>query len=135
MIRLKVVIYSIIILLFCFSLEAEWNKVTKGNNGHTFYVNVVEINDDSGHVFFWKLINYSEPDQYGDLSAKIYIKADCKSFRLKWLNISYHKYQMAEDVAKIKKASKNHSNWQEPSPNSTAQTVLDYVCESTGIIL
>ena len=44
------------------------------------------------------MIDYKFKDEYGDLSAKIYIKADCIKMRFKWLKLSYHKDSMGKDM-------------------------------------
>ena len=40
--------------------------------------------------------NYKFQDEYGDLSAKIFIQGDCSKLRFKWLKLSYHKDQWEE---------------------------------------
>ena len=117
------------------ALQAGWYKVTEGSNGQVFYVDLERIEQKRGSVFFWQLIDYRRVDEYGDLSAKIYIKTDCTNLKLKWIKISYHKKAMGTDNTKELKPSNKISEWQYPSPYSTSKAVLDYVCNVTGIIL
>lgn len=129
-----------LILLFtflvCLSTKAkEWTKITKGQNGHIFYVNMGNLDENKGYIYFWQLINYNDQDEYGDMSAKIYVKAECEVFKFKWLKVSYHKMFMAKDYVKPNDPSKLVSGWQFPSIGSTSYAVLDHVCKNKGILL
>ena len=122
--------------LFCFSIQtANWTRVTKGQNGHTFFIDMQNLNENRGYIYFWQLINYVEKDEYGDLSAKIYVQAHCKTFKFKWLKVAYHKMLMGQDQVKPDKPSKLISDWQFPNFGSTAYAVLDHVCNNKGLLL
>ena len=124
------------IYLFCLSAQAkDWTEVTKGQNGHSFFVNMENLNESKGYIYFWQLINYYEQDEYGDMSAKIYVQAECKVFKFKWLKVSYHKMLMGKDYVKPDNPSKLVSGWQFPSIGSTSYAVLDHVCKNKGLLL
>ena len=129
-----------LILLFtflvCLSTKAkEWTKITKGQNGHIFYVNMGNLDENKGYIYFWQLINYNDQDEYGDMSAKIYVKAECEVFKFKWLKVSYHKMLMGKDYVKPDNPSKLVSGWQFPIIGSTSYAVLDHVCKNKGLLL
>ena len=131
---------SILILLFvylcCLSIKAnDWTEITKGKNGHTFFVNMERLKEDKDFIYFWQLINYKEKDEYGDMSAKIYVQGECETFKFKWLKVSYHKMYMGRDYVKPGKPSDLVSGWQFPITNSTSYTVLDHVCKNKGLLL
>ena len=131
---------SILILLFpflfCLSTKAkDWTKITKGQNGHIFFVDMKNLNESKGHIYFWQLINYNEQDEYGDMSAKIYVKAQCEIFKFKWVKVSYHKMLMGKDYVKPDNPSKLVAGWQFPTLGSTSYSVLDYVCKNKGLLL
>tara|TARA_Y100000589_G_C27079063_1_gene598800 strand:+ start:622 stop:1032 length:411 start_codon:yes stop_codon:yes gene_type:complete len=131
---------SILILLsaflVCLSSKAkEWTEITKGQNGHIFFVNMENLNESKGYIYFWQLINYNAQDEYGDMSAKIYVKAECEVFKFKWLKVSYHKMLMGKDYVKPDNPSKLVSGWQFPSIGSTSYAVLDHVCKNKGLLL
>ena len=131
---------SILILLFsflfCLSTKAkDWTEITKGQNGHIFFVDMENLNESKGYIYFWQLINYNEQDEYGDMSAKIYVKAECEVFKFKWLKVSYHKMLMGKDYVKPDNPSKLVSGWQFPSIGSTSYAVLDHVCKNKGLLL
>lgn len=122
--------------LFCFNTTAtDWTKVTIGQNGHTFFIDMNNLIENSGFIYFWQLINYKEKDEYGDLSAKIYIQGDCKTFKFKWLQVSYHKMIMGQDEVRLSQPSKPVSGWQFPVAGSTSYAVLEHVCKNKGLLL
>lgn len=123
-------------LLVCFSTKAkDWTEITKGQNGHIFFVDMENLNESKGYIYFWQLINYNKKDEYGDMSAKIYVKAECEEFKFKWMKVSYHKMLMAKDYVKPANPSKLVSGWQFPSIGSTSYAVLDHVCKNKGVFL
>ena len=130
------ILILIFAFLFCLSTKAkDWTEITKGQNGHIFFVDMESLIESKGYIFFWQLINYNDQDEYGDMSAKIYVKAECKVFKFKWLKVSYHKMFMAKDYVKPNDPSKLVSGWQFPSIGSTSYAVLDHVCKNKGILL
>ena len=123
-------------LSVCFSTKAkDWTEITKGQNGHIFFVDMENLNESRGYIYFWQLINYNEQDEYGDMAAKIYVKAECEGFKFKWLKVSYHKMLMGKDYVKPDNPSTLVSGWQFPSTGSTSYAVLDHVCKNKGLLL
>ena len=107
---------------------AEWKKVSKNVDGTTFYVDFERIRKHDGYVYFWMLIDYLKPSKYGDLSAKVYSQGDCKLFRYKWLDISYHTQPMGEGTPSTTGVSKKGQKWRYPPPYSSVETILKTVC-------
>ena len=129
-------IVLILTYLFFFSAQAQdWTEITKGQNGHMFFVDMEKLNESKGYIYFWQLINYNDQDEYGDMSAKIYVKAECEVFKFKWLKVSYHKMLMGKDHVKPDNPSKLVSGWQFPIIGSTSYAVLDHVCKNKGLLL
>ena len=122
-------------LFFSSAQAKKWTEITEGQNGHIFFVDMENLNESKGYIYFWQLINYNDQDEYGDMSAKIYVKAECEVFKFKWLKVSYHKMSMAKDYVKPGNPSKLVSGWQFPSIGSTSYTVLDHVCKNKGLLL
>ena len=115
--------------------QEHWQKITTARNGYVFYINILNIEESAKRVYFWQLIDYINPDEYGDMSAKIYIESDCINLRYKWISFSYHKESMAKDITVQKKPTEYLSRWQIASPHSTSKAIMDYVCNSTSITL
>ena len=130
------ILILLFLFLFCLSTKAkDWTKITKGQNGHIFFVDMKNLNESKCHIYFWQLINYNEQDEYGDMSAKIYVKAQCEIFKFKWVKVSYHKMLMGKDYVKPDNPSKLVAGWQFPTLGSTSYAVLDYVCKNKGLLL
>ena len=132
------IIVFILGLFFFFKAEIlysqnQWKQVTEIEGKYSFYVNLDQIKEKKGYMFFWQLINYSVKDEYGDLSAKINIQGDCRLNRFRWLRISYHKLSMARDNVESQEPAENYKNWHYPDKNSTSSAVLNYVCNAVGI--
>ena len=122
--------------LFCLNTIArDWTEITKGQNGHIFFVDMENLNESRGYIYFWQLINYNEQDEYGDMAAKIYVKAECEVFKFKWLKVAYHKMLMGKDYVKPDSPSKLVAGWQFPTLGSTSYAVLDHVCKNKGLLL
>ena len=122
--------------LFCLNTIArDWTEITQGHNGHIFFVDMESLDESRGYIYFWQLINYNEQDEYGDIAAKIYVKAECEVFKFKWLKVSYHKMLMGKDYVKPDNPSTLVSGWQFPSTGSTSYAVLDHVCKNKGLLL
>ena len=107
---------------------ADWTKVSEGVNGDTFYVDFERIRKHGGYVYYWRLSDYLEPNKYGNLSAKVYFKGDCKLFRVKYLSFSLHKEPMGGGKPSTS-SNKPDKEWQYPPPDSVIETVLKLVCE------
>ena len=134
--NLILILILIFASLFCLSTKAkDWTEITKGQNGHIFFVDMENLNESRGYIYFWQLINYNEQDEYGDVAAKIYVKAECEVFKFKWLKVSYHKMSMGKDYVKPDNPSTLVSGWQFPSTGSTSYAVLDHVCKNKGLLL
>ena len=130
------IIIVLFALLVCLSTKAkDWTEITKGQNGHIFFVDMEDLTESKGYIYFWQLINYNDQDEYGDRSAKIYVKAECEVFKFKWLKVSYHKMLMGKDSVKPTNPSKLVAGWQFPSIGSTSYAVLDFVCKNKGLLL
>lgn len=136
---IRLLIFNVTIL-FLISNTAKtdsqiWTKVIQGKNGYDFYVDIKTITDNSNIIFFWQLINYNKKDEYGDMSAKIYIKGNCKNLQFKWLKLAYHKLLMAKDKVQAKKPSDIVKGWQVAVPGSTSYAVINYACNNKSILL
>ena len=113
-------------LMFSSTSFAGWTKVVTTDSGHSFYVDFERIRKHDGYVYFWRVRDYIEPDQWGDLSSKLYNQGDCKLFRYKILSASYHKEPMGGGTGDVQEPVKK--GWKYPSPNSAKELILQRVC-------
>jgi hypothetical protein len=105
---------------------ADWKELGNASDGDTFYVDFERIRKHEGYVYYWYLHDYLKPDEFGDLSAKLYIQGDCELFRFKNLSFSFHKEPMGSGIADAQEPEKN--GWVYPPPNSAAESMLKSAC-------
>ena len=67
---------SFSILMFSSPSYSEWTKIGKSVIGNTFYVDFEGIRKHDGFVYWWVLIDYLKPNEYGKLSGKRYHQGD-----------------------------------------------------------
>ena len=126
----KTIILLTLIFTVMFSSPsyAEWTKVSESVDGTTFYVDFERIRKHGGYVYYWVLSDYLKPNEFGDLSAKVYKQGDCKLFRNKTLSENYFIEPMGGGTPKVWELTKFQKDWMYPSPNSVDEFVLKTVC-------
>jgi len=126
---MKKLIFTLLFTTLVFSSPtyAGWMEIIKGN-GITFYVDFDKIKKKDGYVYYWELGDYLKPNEFGDLSAKVYREVDCKLFRSKVLGDSYYTEPMGRGTpsASSNIADKEWSDLR--TLNSAAHSVLKKVC-------
>jgi len=75
------------------------------------------------------LNDYLKLTKYGDLTSKTYFQGDCKLFRFKPLNFSFHKEQMGGGTGDVSEPAARHKGWVYPPPKSSYETILKKVCK------
>ena len=108
------------------SSNADWKQVWN-SLGDTYYLNFDKIKKSDGYVYYWQLLNYVKPDEYGHLSSKGYTQGDCKMFRFKFLSSSLHKQRMGNGTGEVDNVP--DKTWTYPSPNSVFEDNLKSVCK------
>ena len=105
---------------------AEWTRVTGNDKGDVYHVDFERIREHDGYVYFWGLRDNLKPDEFGDLSAKVYNEGDCNLFRFKTLSYSFHKEPMGGGTGDVQEPVKK--GWKYPSPDSVNEIILKEVC-------
>ncbi len=83
------------ILFFSISAFAiEWHKVGEAD-GKSFYVDVDNIKQQSGFVYYWELVDFKEPI-FGTLSTISKFKADCSKKKKAMLVTTSYTGQMGK---------------------------------------
>jgi hypothetical protein len=113
-------------VMFSSSSYAGWTKMGENANGETYYVDYERIRKHDGYVYWWDLSDYLKPTKYGHLSAKTYNQGDCKLFRYKYLNASFHKEPMGGGTGET--VNKPDTEWKYPPPDTVAEEFLKQVC-------
>ena len=112
--------------MFSSTSFADWARVGENKVGNTFYVDFQRIRQTDGYIYFWLLNNYGKQSEWGYLSSKTYVQADCKLFRYKNLSWSIYKQPMGsgDDPVPITPPDE----WSYPSPNDAEEIILKVVC-------
>ena len=92
------------IALFSFSIHAfsEWEVITSDEDYLSMhYVDTDNIRESDGYIFYWKLVNYLEPQKFqlGEYKSVLQQKqADCKLFRVKTNQTTLYPHMFAEMI-------------------------------------
>lgn len=123
--------FLLIFLLFIpLNVFAEWEFVKKSKSGDSFYVNTDKITKDNSYIYFWRLVDFSEPAFNDDLSAKTYAKVNCDSLEIHDLEFYFYKELMGKGNEKFVKPSINQvTGWRSYPSNAIGETVLLFVCK------
>ena len=125
--KLMLVLYILLLCVIFSSLSnADWKQMWN-SLGDTYYVDFDRIRKQNGYVYYWQLLDYLKPDEYGHFSSKAYTQGDCKMFRFKFLNSSLHKERMGSGDGEVDNTPDNE--WTYPFPNSVFKDNLKSVCE------
>ena len=111
-------------MIFSSANSTEWTKLSQKIEG-TYYVDIAGIRKLGGYVYFWEVIDFSEPTKYGMMSGKIDIQGDCNLFQYKRLGVSLHKEPMGEGIGKIFPVP---DEWKYPTRGSAIEDILKRIC-------
>ena len=112
--------------MFSAASWAEWTAVAEGVYGTKVYVDLERIRKANGMVYYWTIQDFLEPSSGGDLSNKVYYKADCKTMRTMRLSFSAYKTPMAEGTADDTWTPPE--KWLSAQPDSVLEIILQAVC-------
>ena len=113
-------------VMFSSTSFAEWRKLGVTPGGETIYVDFERIRKHDGYVYFWQLIDYLKPNEFGKLSGKLYKQGDCNLFRFKGLSFVFHKQPKGRDTGDT--YNPKTQEWIYPSPDSMNEHILKIVC-------
>ena len=123
----KIFLFILFSLIFSSSSFAEWKKYGNTENGE-YFVETNSIIKESGYIYFWKMIDYSEPivESSNYYSVKVYIKGDCKIKRIKTL--SYVFSTGRKGMGQSDQQESVNKNWKYPTPESIDYSLLKKLC-------
>ena len=124
--RLMLVVGVLSTTVFSSFSFADWTKVAQ-TAVTEIYVDFGRIKKIDGHLYVWRLTNYSNRDKFGDLSNLVYEKIDCVLGRTQILNRSYFSQKNANGTASA--IDDKPQGWDYPRPSSAFEVVLKVVCE------
>jgi len=121
--KLLVLLFSILI---SFNSYGDWKYIHDNVDGDSQFIDMDRIKENGGYVYYWALIDYLKPTEYGHMSTKMYVQGDCGVHRIKYLSFTHSKQPMGEGGE-----TNNPPNpeWIYPSPGGGASYKLDSVCD------
>ena len=111
---------------FISNVVAEWVEVAKYEGGGTAYLEIDTIKKADGYVYYWTMTDNLVPDEYGTLSAQVYIQGDCNKNRVKTLSYVWFTRNMGRGDADQQESI--NKNWKYPSPGTLMLSTLNKVC-------
>ena len=89
----------------------------------TYYVDFERIRKHGGNVYFWSLGDFSKPSPWNHLSVIEYAQGDCKLYRRKILDWTFHRKPMGRGDGEKGKVT---DQWDSAPPNSILKIILNY---------
>ena len=120
--KLLILLFS---LLISFNSYGEWTQVQELDETN-FYVDFDRIKTSNGYVYYWDLLNFLKPDQWGNMSVTRYLEGDCGVFRYKTLTYIFYKQQMGNGEGETD--TPKNPEWKYFPPKSIGEHNLNSVC-------
>jgi len=111
-------------LLISINSYGAWEFHSSSLEGDKFYINS-DVKQDNGYLYLWYLKSYLMPNKFGDMSAIVNIKGDCRKNRLKYLSYIYYSEPMGKGDGE---RSSEESEWEYPTSESTGIDLLKVAC-------
>ena len=106
-----------------------WVKV-HAEYGITDYVDIDNIEQFRGYIYFYKLLDYGEPVSPGVWSSVNEFKADCKKFTYQWLTQMFYEKPMARGKL-VRKYDRSDSEEFEVRPyHKTMYNAVKVACDN-----
>ena len=124
-----------LLIFFCFFLglsskilssEYQWVQVLNTDNGNIFFIDKISLKKEGDKVFFIKLHEYSDFNDYGEKSSIIHHEVDCKNLKFKYLTDFYFKLPMGEGEPSF--VGNEESDWIEVKEDTILKVLVSYVC-------
>ena len=128
--------FLFIIFLLSFSAHANnWQEFGKDSNGHIHYVDMDNIEEGDGVIYYWSLMDFLEITTLGTRSNVSKYKVDCAYEKQTWLSYAY----FSESMGKGKKITKLVPVWnhygstlneiRSLTPDSIEYRLMRFVCK------
>ena len=131
---MKICFLSIIFLLSFSTHANNWQEFGRDFNGHIHYVDIDNIEEDNGVIYYWSLIDFLETTTLGTRSNVSKYKVDCADEKQTWLSYTY----FGESMGKGKKITSLVPVWnhygstlneiRSLTPHSIEYRLMRFVC-------
>jgi hypothetical protein len=86
-------------LMLSFSSYGEWSFIGEDDDGESsYYIDLETLRKIDGYVYYWNLVDFDMPDEFGNMSGVTYAQGDCGITRAKILTAVSYKKPMGEEV-------------------------------------
>ena len=119
--------YLILLSFFASHSYAEWTKITENLDGDAYYIDLDNIKENNGYLYFWYLRDYFKPDEFNDMSSKILKEVDC-NIPTKGRIIYDSYYTRPMGAGDMSSSSDTVSEWMYGSPGSVFGKLIDIAC-------
>ena len=120
--KLLVLLFS---LLISFNSFGEWLKANETSE-NIFYIDFDTFKEVDGSFYVWQLTDFLNPDEDGNLSAKIFVQGDCQLMRIKMLSIIAYTENMGKGSSSTYQDDK--PEWRYAPPESSIYDMMDLNC-------
>ena len=101
-------------------------QVLNTDNGNYFFIDKISLKKEGDKVFFIKLHEYSDFNDYGEKSSIIHHEADCLKFKIKYLKDFYYKLPMGK--GEVSFFGDQESKWIEAKEDTLLSSFINFVC-------
>ncbi len=88
-------LFNILLLSFC-AYANTWQEIGEDSNGYIHYVDMDNIEEDDGVVYYWSLMDFLETTTLGSRSNVSKYKVDCTDEKQTWLSYAYYSGSMGK---------------------------------------
>ena len=104
----------------------EWT-FDSSNSGDRHYIDLERVRTQGDYRYYWTLTDLLEPNKYGTISDKTYMKGDCSQLRVQYLSHTYYLQPMGENMESTSNPKK--PEWLYASPDSIRESLLQSACK------
>ena len=126
-------LYLISVIIFTLTLpsasNAEWTEIVRNESGSVFYLNTKTIKENRITKYFYILVDYANPNSYGDLSAKAYIELNCSNMMVRHLVVDYFRCPLGDGDPTEGSGQISNPEWKFYPPESAYGLLNAFVCD------
>jgi len=120
--KLLILLFSILI---SFNSYGEWTNVAESNSGNNYHLDLDNVKEYDGYIYYWEWNEYLKPTDNGTMGAIVYNQGDCNLGRTNALTVIFY------DNPRLKGQGDPYTppvNWVDETPGSVGKSILDYIC-------
>ena len=118
-------ILNIFFTLNCFA-DFNWKKIGSNINGNVFYVDTSSLKRVGNNVFYFVMNDYVKPNEFGDLSNRIYMEVNCINLDYRFLKDFYYQEPMGNGEPST--IFDKEGKWEVTSEGSIGKSIRKFVC-------